>query len=264
MRVAALQSPSSPGDWQRNAEIVRRAANSAAASGVQLLVTPELFLSSYRPAQIANDPGQDQRKMLAEIAAEAGVHLVASTVEAEGEDRYISASLFSDTGEEITRYRKQHMFGDAELAVFTPGTVDPQIIEVLGWKVALGICFDVEFPEFVRQTALDGAELLLIPTAVPLRPDVAGQPHALDTRMLSTLVVPCRAYESQIFIVYSNHSGPGFSGLSTIADPFGQRLATAQDDEQVLLAELDRSRLALARESVDYLEIARAVHPTRR
>lgn len=262
MRVAALQSPSIPGDWQRNAEIVRKAARFAADQDVQLLVTPELFLSSYRPAVIANDPGETHREALAAIAVESGLHLVASTVEADGEHRYISASLFTPAGEEIARYRKQHLFGDAELSSFTPGAVAPQILQVLGWKVALGICFDIEFPEFARQAALEGAELLLIPTAIPLRPDVDGLPHALDTRILSTLVVPCRAYESQIFIVYSNHSGAGFSGHSTIADPFGQRLATAQDDEQVVLAELDRSKLAQAREAVDYLEISRSVHPS--
>ena len=263
MRVAALQSRSTPGNWQHNAEIVREAAHHAANEGAQLLVTPELFLSSYDPANVANDPGATHREALAAIAVESGLHLVASTVEAEGEHRHISASLFTPEGTEIARYRKQHLFGDAELSSFTPGTEAPQILEVLGWKVAMGICFDVEFPEFVRQTALGGTELLLIPTAIPLRPDVDGRPHSLDTRMLSTLVVPCRAYESQLFIVYSNHSGHGFSGHSTIADPFGQRLATAQDDHRILLAELDRSRLTQAREAVAYLEIARSVHPSR-
>jgi predicted amidohydrolase len=263
MRVAALQSPSTPGDWHRNAEIVRTAARFAAGEGAQLLVTPELFLSSYDPAHIANDPGATHREVLAEIAVESGLYLVASTVEADDERRFISASLFSPKGEELARYRKQHMFGQAEVVSFTPGDATPEILDILGWKVALGICFDVEFPEFVRQTALEGTELLLIPTAIPLRSDVDGRPHALDTRMLSTLVVPCRAYESQIFIVYSNHAGDGFSGLSTIADPFGQRLATAQDDHQILLAELDHSRLGQAREAVAYLEIARSMHPSR-
>lgn len=262
MHVAALQAPSISGDWKHNADIVRAAARRAADQGAELLVTPELFLSSYDPAHIANDPGEVHREALAAIAVESGLHLVASTVEAEREHRFISASLFSPTGEEIARYRKQHLFGDAELSSFIPGTVDPEIIEVLGWKVALGICFDIEFPEFARRAALDGAELLLIPTAIPLRPDVNGRPHALDTRMLSTLVVPCRAYESQLFIIYSNHSGQGFSGHSTIADPFGQRLATAQDDQQILLAELDRSKLTQAHEAVSYLEIARSMHST--
>lgn len=261
MHVAALQAPSTPGDWQRNAEIVRKAARFAADHGAQLLVTPALFLSSYRPKDIANDPGDTHRDVLAEIAVDSGLFLVASTVEAHGEQRHICASLFSPAGEELARYRKQYLFGQDELSSFIPGTTDPQILEVLGWKVALGVCFDVEFPEFVRQAALGGAELLLVPTAIPLRPDVDGRPHALDTRMISTLVVPCRAYESQIFIVYSNHSGEGFSGHSTIADPFGQRLTTAQDDEQIVLADLDRSKLAQAREAVDYLKMARSLHP---
>lgn len=261
MRVAALQSPSTPGDWKLNAEIVRQAARFASSAGAQLLVTPELFLSSYRPAHVANDPGATHRNALAEIAVESGVYLVASTVEADGERRHICASLFSPDGEELDRYRKQHLFGEAELSFFIPGTTDPQILEVLGWKVALGVCFDVEFPEFVRRAALDGAELLLVPTAVPLRPDVDGRPHPLDTRMISTLVVPCRAYENHLFIAYSNHSGHGFSGHSTIADPFGRLLTTAQDEEQIVLADLDRSRLVQAREAVDYLKITSSLHP---
>lgn len=257
MKIAVLQSHSVRGSWQANAGAVRRAAAEGARAGATILITPELFLSSYDPTSVADDPGEVHRRELADIAQQCGIHLVASTVEADGASRYISASIFSPADGELTRHRKSQLFGEAEHAVFTPGASVPEIVTIGSWKVAVGICFEVEFPEFVRDVAVRGAEILLVPTAVPLRPDQDGVPHPLDTRMLSTLVVPCRAYESQLFLAYANHAGPGFSGHSTVADPFGARVATAADGDELMVVELDRDRLTRARSSVAYLDIAR-------
>lgn len=258
MKIAVLQARSRSGQWRVNADTIRRAAQTSADAGAEVLVSPELFLSSYHPEHVRNDPGHLHRDELSDISAQCGLYLVGSTVEAVDNHRYISASLFGPDGTELTRYRKQHLFGAAELAAFAPGIDAPEVVALSEWRVALGICFDVEFPEFVRAVALSGADLLLVPTAVPLRPDVGGHPNPLDTRMLSTLVVPCRAYESQLFVAYANHSGDEFSGHSTIADPCGQRLATAGDGDELLISDLDHSRIALARRAVSYLDIVRA------
>ena len=128
-----------------------------------------------------------------------------------------------------------------------------------GFNVALGICFDIEFPEFARAAALAGAELLCIPTAVPLRTggpaEAAGQggAHLFDTRLIPAMVVPTRALESQLFIAYANHAGPHFAGLSTVADPYGRRLAAAGDDAALIVADVARSTLIQARLDTDYL-----------
>jgi 5-aminopentanamidase len=256
VRVAVLQSTGLVNSPQLNLRRIAARAREAREGGADILVTPELFLSGYAPSLVHSQDGAPQRIQLADIAASTGIALVASTVEHDEGRHYISASFFGPDGTELTRYRKQHLFGPAEQQAFEPGTAPPAVVPFGGINVALGICFDIEFPEFARAAAVAGAELLCIPTAVPLRtgdPAAGGDGHPFDTRLIPSMVVPTRALENQMFIAYANHSGPHFAGLSTIADPYGRRLAAAADEDQLILAEVDPATLRRARRETDYL-----------
>jgi len=254
MRIALLQATGVVGATQENRETLEGAARTAAHGGAELLLTPELFLSGYDPLRVQQDDGAKHRDWIAGIAAAAGIHIAASTVEHASDGTYICASIFDRTGQELTRYRKQHLFGTAETEVFWPGTAQPDLVGIGEFTAALGICFDVEFPEFAREQALRGADLLLIPTAVPLRTSLNGVAHPLDTRIVSTVLVPARALESQLFVAYANHAGPGFSGTSTVADPYGRRITTAGDaGPELLFADLDHTLVNRARSDVGYL-----------
>lgn len=253
LRVAVLQATGLVNSGPANLRRIAGWAGEARRRGADLLVTPELFSSGYAPTLVHGIDGLAQRKQLGAVALQHGIGLVASTVEHESGSHYISASLFTPAGAELTRYRKQNLFGADENSVFSPGTEPPAVVDFNGVKIALGICFDVEFPEFVRSAALAGAELLCVPTAVPLRTaDTAGG-QALDTRLIPAMVVPTRALESQLFIAYANHAGPQFSGLSTIADPYGRQLSAAADDGELIVADIHLSTLARARRDTDYL-----------
>lgn len=259
IKVAVLQATGLVNSPQQNLNRIAARAQEAKAQGADLLVTPELFVSGYAPSLVHSTDGTGQRKQLADIAVSAGLAIVASTVEHDGGRRYISASFFGPDGAELTRYRKQHLFGAAEKEAFDAGGTPPAVVRFNGFNVALGICFDIEFPEFARAAALAGAELLCIPTAVPLRTGGpagdGGQTGAdpFDTRLIPAMVVPTRALESQLFIAYANHAGPHFAGLSTVADPYGRRLAAAGDDAALIVADVARSTLIQARLDTDYL-----------
>ncbi|MEU5029149.1 nitrilase-related carbon-nitrogen hydrolase [Streptomyces milbemycinicus] len=255
LKVAVLQATSVVGDPGHNLATLEEYARQAAARGAQLLVTPELFTSGYDPAAVAHDDGARHRERLAALARSVGVALAASTVDHQDGERFISASLFDHRGHELTRYRKTHLFGEAENTFFTPGRRPPQVVPLYGVPVALGICFDVEFPEFTRAVALSGAELLCVPTAVPLRPPVDGRPAPFDTRLVPGMVVPTRALESQLFIAYANHSGPGFAGLSCLSDPYGRRVAAGETGEELVVAEVSGETLRAARRDTDYLAL---------
>lgn len=271
VKVAVLQATGLVNSPQQNLNMLAARAQEAKAQGADLLVTPELFVSGYAPSLVHSTDGTGQRKRLADIAVSAGLAIVGSTVEHDGGRRYISASFFDSDGAELTRYRKQHLFGAAEKEAFDAGGARPAVVRFNGFNVALGICFDIEFPEFARAAALAGAELLCIPTAVPLRAggpaEVPGQggAHPFDTRLIPAMVVPTRALESQLFIAYANHAGPHFAGLSTIADPYGRRLAAAGDDAALIVADVARSTLIQARLDTDYLSpfihSAASAHP---
>ena len=253
LRVAVLQDTGLVNSAQNNLRRLAMRAHEARRRGADLLVTPELFTAGYAPTLVHAGNGAVHREHLAAIARENNIGLVASTVDRDEGQHYISASLFDAEGTELTRYRKQNLFGSDEKSVFTPGQEAPVILDFHGIKVALGICFDIEFPEFVRSAAVAGAELLCVPTAVPLRgPDSTGlQPF--DTRLIPCMVVPTRALESQIYIAYANHAGPRFAGHSTIADPYGRHVSAAADDGELILANISLDTLTQARRDTDYL-----------
>jgi predicted amidohydrolase len=253
LRVAVLQATGLVGNRQQNLAAVEDAARRARSQGAELLVTPELFISGYHPASAAGDDGEAHRHAVAEIARSAGLAVVASTVDHHKGERFISASLFDNTGQELTRYHKQHLFGSSEKAVFTPGRLRPRVVPVSGVKIALGVCFDVEFPEFTRAVARSGAELLCVPTAVPLRQRRGAAANPFDTRLIPGMVVPTRALESQIYIAYANHTGPRFAGLSCLSDPYGRRIAAGEFDPELVLGDVNLRTLLEARRATDYL-----------
>lgn len=256
LRIAVLQATGLVNSPARNLDVLAAAAQDAARQGADLLVTPELFPSGYAPSLVHGTDGAPQRERLAGIAASSGLAIVGSTVEHSHGRHYITASFFGPDGAEHTRYRKQHLFGPAEKQAFDAGTEPPAVVPFRGLAVGLGICFDIEFPEFGRAAVTSGAELLCIPTAVPLRS--GGQPAAgddpFDARLIPAMVVPpTRALENQLFIAYANHAGPHFAGLSTVADPYGRRLAAAGDAGELIVADVDLAALRQARQDTDYL-----------
>lgn len=255
IKVAVLQATGLVNSPQQNLNRIAVRAQEAKAQGADLLVTPELFVSGYAPSLVHSTDGTAQRRQLADIAASTGLAIVGSTVEHDRERHYISASFFDRDGTELTRYRKQHLFGAVETDAFDAGEAPPAVVRFNGINVALGICFDIEFPEFARAAAVAGTELLCIPTAVPLREGGQTDTHPFDTRLIPAMVVPTRALESQLFIAYANHAGPHFAGLSTIADPYGRRLAAAGDDAALIVADVAVSTLRQARLDTDYLSL---------
>ena len=256
-RIAVLQAVSEVGAPKANLALIRRAAVRAADAGADLLVTPELFATGYAPAQAAHSDGAALRSQLATIADEEGIGVVASTVENDAGTRFITASLFDETGTELLRYRKAHLFGDEERGAFTPGAGIPRSADFRGLRVALGICYDIEFPEYARAAVRAGADLLCIPTAVPATGDVGGpQPlHTYNAERISTLLVPARALENGVYIAYANHSGPGFTGTSVIASPYGTLLAqAAADGEELLLTDIHPAEAQRARRINTYAQ----------
>ncbi|WP_309124490.1 nitrilase-related carbon-nitrogen hydrolase [Arthrobacter sp.] len=255
MKIAAWQAVGVAGDLPGNLQRLAAAASSARAEGADILVTPELFSTGYAPAQVFDTDGEAIRAELADIARNANLALVASTVDRDSDRRFISASFFDAEGTERTRYRKSYLFGEEERSVFVPGSAAPEVVDYAGLRIALGICYDVEFPEFVRGAARRGAEALLIPTAVPTTGDVDGLPanRTYNADRISTLMVPCRAMENGIFIAYANHAGPDFTGLSCISGPHGNVLAQAERGESMLFAHFDSAEVQRARRINTYL-----------
>ncbi|XXX81229.1 nitrilase-related carbon-nitrogen hydrolase [Sorangium sp. So ce134] len=252
MRIAVLQANAVPGHVDTNVARIADAARRAALGGARLLVTPELFTTGYAPALVPRTllgtSPDDIVRRLAEVASSCGIALVASAPD-RGHDGelFIAAHLFDGDGALLATYRKTHLYGPDEAAVFTHGRGELPIVALHGFRIGFLICYDIEFPEAVRGVALAGADLVCAPTALP-------EPFGVVARTLP----PARALESQVFVAYANHCGREgdvvLCGRSIIAAPDGSVLASADAaGEDLLFADLDPELQRASRAENRYL-----------
>lgn len=252
LTVAGLQAAGVPGDVEANCAQLRAAAAEAAAAGARLLITPELYLTGYDIGdQVRELARLDLTGAVRQIAREAGLAILAGLPEPAGERLYNTAILVGGRGEELLRYRKTHLFGDLDRRYFVPGDDLVAVAELHGVRMAVLICYDVEFPETVRAAAERGADLIAVPTA-----------QMTPFEFVAEQVVRTRAWENQVYLAYVNHDGRErtleYVGRSSIVAPSGDVLAGAGHGDQLLLATIDTEVVARARAQNPYLNDRRS------
>jgi predicted amidohydrolase len=257
MKLALLQMRAAAGDAETNLAAIEAAAETAAAQGAELLIVPELAVTGYGAGEARQDLAEPadgpQVARLAAPSERLGLAIVAGFAERNGAAVY-NALVLLRPGEAPVVYRKSHLYGDYERAHFTSGEVRPVMADFKGLKLGFLICYDVEFPENVRRLARAGAEIILVPTALP-----AGA----NADFIARQMLPVRAFENQVFIAYADHGGGdtlfSYAGLSRICAPDGSLLAASEDDAETLLfAELDPAAYDDSRAANTYLRDLRS------
>jgi predicted amidohydrolase len=253
MRIAALQMHAIAGDAEANIERIAAAAADAAAGGARLLVVPELAVPGYGAGEaafgrLASPATGDVATRLGAIARDNALAIVAGFAEQDGTHVYNSA-LFTDGIGTNAVYRKSHLYGDYERAAFRTAAPASVMVELGGIRLGMLICYDVEFPENVRRLALAGADLVLVPTALP---------KGSSGTFIANHMIQVRAFENQVFVAYINHCGADdhftYAGLSRIAAPDGKLLAEAPaEGETLLFAEIRPEDYAKSRAENTYL-----------
>jgi predicted amidohydrolase len=237
--VAALQLAAEPGAIERNLARFAALAREQAA-GCDLIVAPEVLAAGYdlellaaEGAALAEPLDGRTVELTAALTAELGATIAVGLVERDGEALYDSVVVV-DPGGEVASYRKTHLY-PPELAQFASGDSLATVPTPAG-RVGVMICFEHAFPEIATALALAGAQILVIPSAVPY-----GYEHLL------TLRTRARAQDNQLFAIASNLAGEVFCGGSLIVDPRGDVLARAGSGDEVIratidLAEIERER----------------------
>lgn len=174
--VACCQLAPAVGDLEKNLAMVSRAIASASSAGADVIVLPELVTSGYCLAsreEAASVSIRFDHPVFRQWSGDAGgAVLVLGFAEAgDAGCLYNSAALVDGRGLRAV-YRKAHLW-DAEHKFFTPGSAPPPVIDTAVGRIAMMICYDLEFPEMTRSVALAGADLLAVPTNWPWteRPD---------------------------------------------------------------------------------------------
>jgi len=201
IRIACQQLAPVIGDLAANRVIALAAIREAVDHGADVVVLPELITSGYmfespqEAAGVAIGPGHEILVEWAAEAARADIVLAGGFCELGDDDRiYNSAAVFDATGLRAV-YRKLHLW-DREKLIFTAGSAAPPVLDTRIGRVAVIICYDLEFPELTRSVALAGTQLLLVPTNWPLVPRPEGEhpPEAMIamvTARINRMAVAC-------------------------------------------------------------------------
>lgn len=252
MKIAALQMSCMVADCDANLSRIEKAAAEASLQGAKLLIAPELAVTGYGAgdafAHLACPANGNVEAQLKAIAKKHEIAIVAGFAERDGEQVFNSA-IFVDTEGHSAVYRKSHLYGDYEKTHFRPEAPRSVVIELMDLRFGMLICYDVEFPENVRRLALEGADLVVVPTALP---------KGTSGEFIANVMIRSRAFENQVFVAYVNHNDSDgafdYAGQSAIVAPDGSFLAKAPaDGEALLFAEIDPAAYAVSRADNSYL-----------
>ncbi len=260
LRVAAVQM-NTGADVAKNVETALALIDRAAATGARLVALPEVWTylgpdeGSLDAAEPIPGPTTD---LLAERARRHGIFIHAGSIaeRVPGEPLVRNTTVVMDPdGEIIARYSKIHLFdvvldGVAtyrESATVTPGD-EVVTFDIDGFPIGLAICYDLRFPELFRILAIHGAEAIILPAAFTM---TTGKDH------WETLL-RARAIENGLYMVapaqFGMHAPDKWCyGRSLVIDPWGTVLATAPDGEGIIVADLDRARVAAVRRQIPAL-----------
>ncbi len=227
----------------------------AAAEGARLVCLQELTLSPYFAITPAGPdssgavpeplPGGPTYDFAAELASAVGVPVHASLYERSDDDGlgFNTAICVAPDGALLARTRKMHLpvtEGYFEDRYFRPGDTGYPVTEVADAQLGFPTCWDEWFPEVARAYSLQGAEVLVYPTAIGSEPDHPG----FDTEPLWEQVIHAHGITNGTFMAVPNRIGTEgpitFYGSSFVSDPYGRVLVQAPRDEpSVLVADLD-------------------------
>jgi predicted amidohydrolase len=253
MKIAMIQSTPVAADPEIGLARLADFAETAAGSRADLLMTPEMYLTGYSIGadtvdRLAEPADGRYAQEVAAIARANHIAVLFGYPERGSDGRiYNSACLVDAAGTIQAGYRKTHLYGDVDRSQFSAGAARSQVVDLGPWRVALAICYDVEFPELIRSYALDGADLVLVPTA-----------NMVPYDAVATGLVPARAQENALFLAYCNYVGAEgdftYCGLSCVCGPDGEDIARGDRGEALILADLDHDRVAATRRDVRHLQ----------
>jgi len=219
----------------------------AAAKGARLVVLPELANSGYVFADRAEAFGLAEEipdgatsRAWIDAARRHDLIIVAGIAEREGAALYNSAIVVGPSGH-IGTFRKMHLW-NAENLFFEPGNLGFPVFKTPIGRIGVAICYDGWFPETFRLHALQGADIVCVPTNwVPIPGQEPGR------QAMATILHQAAAHSNSIFIACADRvgteRGQPFEGQSVIVSCTGWLVAgpATRDDEEIITARINLS-----------------------
>ena len=252
MKFSAIQNSCSS-NIDENIDKAESLIRKSAENGANIVALQELFHTTYFCREIDQKyfnwaepiPGPITERF-SRLAAELNIVLLLPMFEKKAPGVYFNAMVvFEKDGGILGTYRKMHIPDDPgfyEKYYFTPGDNGYRVFDTSAGKIGTLICWDQWFPEAARLAALDGAEILVYPTAIGTLPEESDvdKKEFMDAWLT---IQRSHAIANGCFVAGINRvgieSGTKFWGNSFVAGPFGQILAQAGESEEILTVDLD-------------------------
>ena len=262
LTVACIQMCSGV-DVPANVDAASDLVREAAAAGARLVATPEMTtLLDRRPGKLLEQARSEDEDIalpaFRRLAAELGITLLVGSIPIRvSAERCANRSFLIDPAGNIrARYDKIHLF-DVDLGPgqswreskrFVPGD-RACVVALDGYRLGLGVCYDLRFPELYRSLARHGADIVSVPSAFTV-PTGAAHWHVL---------LRARAIETGCFVLAPaqhglHEDGRETYGHSLVVDPWGTVIAEREYGAGVVLAELDLDEVARCRRRLPSLE----------
>ncbi len=269
MRTVSVAATQMACNWNLNKNIDRAESliREAADKGAQLILIQELFETpyfcieqDYEHLKLAKSVDESEViKRFSQLAKELSIVLPASWFERSGSSFFNSMAMIDAGGEVLGVYRKTHIpnsIGYQEKTYFSPGDTGFKVWDTAYAKVGVGICWDQWFPEVARCMTLQGAELLMYPTAIGSEPgdtEIDSKDHWQNVMCghAGANIVPLLA-SNRIGTekATSNDMDMTFYGSSFISDHQGNKVQQAnRTDQTILLHQFNLDEIKDYRES---------------
>ncbi len=263
VKVACLQMEPIVGKKDRNVAKTLKMIDEAADRGARLLVLPELCNSGYvfqsreEAFELAEPvPGGPTSAAWMEVAARRGLHIVAGIDERDGDVLFNSSVVIGPSGH-VGTFRKMHLWNEENL-FFEPGNLGFPVFKTALGRIATFICYDGWFPESYRLCALQGADIVCIPTNwVPIPGQAKGR------EAMANILVMGAAHSNSVFVAaadrFGTERGQPFVGQSIIVSYTGWPIGgpASADAEEIIYADANLSDARRKRNWNEYNQVLR-------
>lgn len=263
LRIACIQMEPVVGEKDRNVSRSLEFITAAADQGARLIVLPELANSGYvfetreEAFELAEEiPDGPTCAAWAKIAAKRGIYLVAGISERYGQVLYNSAVIIGPHGY-IGTFRKVHLWNEENL-FFEPGNLGFPVFQTPIGRIGTFICYDGWFPESYRMCALQGADIVCIPTNwVP----IPGQDK--NREAMANILVMGSAHSNSLFVAAADRvgteRGQPFLGESLIVSYTGWPIGSPASgtEEEIIYADVNLADARRKRNWNEYNQVLR-------
>jgi deaminated glutathione amidase len=258
-RVALVQMKSSV-NKEQNLAYSLRLIEDAVKDNAHLICFPE-FQMAYSPAEqkpeglhkIAEKIDGNFISMLSNSAKRNKINVIATIYELNNTNKrnhkvFDTAVIINERGKLESIYRKVHLYdalGFKESKKLMAGNIIEKPTTTSGGKLGLLICYDMRFPEICRILTINGAKILVCPSAW-----VAGfmkQEHW-------QIMLKARAIENGVYVIAPDQLGNIYCGHSMVIDPYGTTLVDMENREGMQFIDIDNSRIDTIRSKLPLLK----------